>query len=127
MEVELKKVKIGRGIINQCLPASHFQITNGHVLGYVVIGSDKKTKVLIYDGINNQLVLGTHYKKIELIKDREQIDHHGTYGEVFKIEINTFSGGYSRTKSDTNENTEKYYNELKEYKRKVDAVGQIYY
>lgn len=126
MEVELKKVKIGRGVIGQCLPASHFQIVNGHILGYVVIGADKKTKVLIYDGISKQLVLGTHYKKIELIKDHEQIDHC-TYGEVLKIEVNTFSGGYSRTKCDTNEGTEKYYNELKEYKRKVEIAGQIYY
>jgi hypothetical protein len=91
------------------------------------MGSDKKTKVLIYDGTSNQLVLGTHYKKIELVKEHEQIDHHGTYGEVFKIEITTFSGGYSRTQSDTNENTEKYYNQLIQYKRKVDVAGQIYY
>lgn len=127
MEVELKKVKINKSIIGQCLPASFMQMINGDILGYVVIGSDKKTKVLIYDGVSKQLVLGIHYKKIELIKEYEQIDADGTRGEVFRIKPILFSGSYCPIKYNTNEETEENYNKLIKYKRKTDIAGQIYY
>ncbi len=129
MEVELKRTKITKSIINQALPASTQQMFLCDVLGFVVLGASKpaQTKVLIYDGTTNQILLAPHYKHVKTVTEWDQIDNYGTRAEVLKVDAEEHSGRTHRWKCQTNEETEAYYHSLMSYMRKVGRAGQIYY
>jgi hypothetical protein len=129
MEVEVKKVKITKSIINQSLMASTHQMFNCDVLGFVVLPQDKstKTRVLIYDGTTQQVLLGPHYKSATTVTEWDQIDNYGTRAEVLKVDIEDHSGHTHRWVCPTNEETEDYYHKVKSYMRRVNSAGQVYY
>lgn len=140
MEVELKKTKITKSIVEQSLSGNYsilYNWTNYDILGWCSTKSGKYTvrKVLLYDRIRNSVVKWqyTSPSKITMIEESVQRDDKNG-GYIFpvlkKIKIpyedlnNTLT--LEQAEDETYEDMEQKLKKIKEFYNIVNQKGQIY-
>lgn len=138
MEVELKKTKITKSIVEQSLSGSYNLMHQNHnydILGWCLI--KKIRKVLLYNRLTNQILTLPYVKffgddiKIEE-KGEQRSDGNGgwIYPNIKKIRIyfcDLSACTYiSQDENQTFEDMENIFTKVKDFYKQVNQKGQIY-